>query len=100
MTTMTATTQQTSSTPLYAPREAILHSAEFLKKTIAVKGTVVLADPELGRVDISHQGAKLIVHWNDKEMPKLQQTIVVTGILRKEQRRTFLVAKEIDSCEN
>lgn len=97
---MTSTASTDTTQTIYTPREAILHSAQFLKKTISVQGTVVLADAELGRVDISHQGAKLIVRVNSStsSMPQLQQQVVVTGVLRKEQRRTFLLADSVECC--
>jgi hypothetical protein len=49
---------------IYTPREAILHSAELLMKrnhVVNVRGTVVLMDSERNRMDIAHNGAKLIV---------------------------------------
>ena len=99
-TTATATTATTTATEIatiFSPREAILHSADLLRKSITVKGTVVLADEALGRVDISHQGAKLIVRWNSKmEMPTVEQDIIITGVLKKEQRRTFLLANKFE----
>ena len=82
---------------VYSPREAILHSAQFLKKTIVVRGTVVLADESMGRVDISHQGAKIILRLPSSiiSMPQVDQEIVATGVLRKEQRRTFLMVSKV-----
>ena len=90
---------ETAEAVVYSPREAILHSAQFLKKTILVRGTVVLADERMGRVDIAYQGAKLILRLPpnsvSSSMPQVDQEIVVTGVLRKEQRRTFLMASKI-----
>lgn len=81
---------------VYSPREAILHSAELLKKAIVVQGTVVLVDEGMGRVDIAHQGAKLILRVpSNLIMPKTDQNIAVTGVLKKEQRRTFLMASKV-----
>jgi len=79
---------------IITPRDAILHIARLLnKEKISVKGTTVLVDEELGRVDISHSGAKLIVRMPAATtMPKMGTEIVVTGVIKKEQRRTFLLA--------
>jgi hypothetical protein len=65
---------------IYTPREAILHSAAFLQKrnhVVNVRGTVVLVDIERSRVDISHNGAKLIVRL--MPLDELPQGIVLVG---------------------
>ena len=109
---------------IYTPREAILHSAEFLPKrnhVIHVRGEVVLVDLERQRLDLAHQGAKLIVRLleyppgiilvddNDADTSRrvsetstvVQKGSIVTvkGTLRKEQRRTFLQAISLSVCK-
>lgn len=104
---------------VYAPREAILHSSDLLRKVINVRGTAVLVDAERMRLDISHNGAKLIVRLppdlpegivlvdddegsgadcvSGKGIIKNGTVVTVTGRLRKEQRRTFLEAVSLSS---
>ena len=98
---MQTMTEEGGGTVVYTPREAILNSAQFFKKTISVQGTVVLSDESLGRVDITHQGAKLIVRLPPSltSMPEVDRQIIVTRVLRKEQRRTFLMATKISQCQ-
>mmetsp|Transcript_20131 Transcript_20131/g.31104 ORF Transcript_20131/g.31104 Transcript_20131/m.31104 type:complete len:122 (+) Transcript_20131:14-379(+) len=91
-----------SSITIRTIQEVIFHTAAFLKKEVIVGGTVTVLDQELGRMDISHNGAKLIVRvlpptLFEKCIPPLVMgdNVVVTGILRKEQRRTFLEASNI-----
>jgi hypothetical protein len=110
MTTTLATTTHTT------VRDAILHSATLLKRELTVCGRVVVLDLELGRMDISDAGAKLIVRlvvvvaeqqetdYDDddddaankghttKVVVRVGDTVSVTGILKKEERRTFLQA--------
>ena len=83
-------------------QEVIFHTASFLKKEVTVGGTVTVLDYELGRMDVSNNGAKLIVRVLNPSLfggctPKLDigDKVVVTGTLRKEQRRTFLEASHI-----
>ena len=83
---------------------AIFKSAELLNKELTIQGIVVLVDPALNRMDIAENGAKLIVRLlvvpsseqSEKEEPTssvtVGSTVTITGILRKEQRRTFLQA--------
>lgn len=107
---------------VYAPREAILHSSDLLRTVIHVRGTAVLVDPERMRLDISHNGAKLIVRLppdlpegiflvddfggtradcvTAKDIIKNGTVVTVKGRLRKEQRRTFLEAVSLSSCED
>ncbi|KAL3929183.1 MAG: hypothetical protein SGBAC_012322 [Bacillariaceae sp.] len=105
--------------PLMTPRQVILHSADLLLAkqndttgkpiiiVIKVQGQVALWDPELCRLDIAHKGAKLIVRTpasccinetNDtttKGSIQVGSTVVVQGVLKKEQRRTFLEATQV-----
>ncbi|CAB9505082.1 expressed unknown protein [Seminavis robusta] len=119
-----STSTNPNSAIIYTPREAVLHSADFLKRrntVITVRGTAVLVDKELGRVDIAHNGAKLIVRLppeapagivivddgdhdakenisSSQEEEKIVKSgiiVDVTGTLRKEQRRTFLQATSL-----
>lgn len=86
------------------PKQAIFHSASLLRKTITVQGKVVFQDVPLRRVDIAHEGAKLIVRLPDAlvlESAKniaMNETIFVSGMLKKEQRRTFLEATKVQRC--
>lgn len=110
-----------STIPLMTPREAIFHSADLLlankkksptddggvhrnaagKTLVRIQGHVALWDPELERLDMAHEGAKLIVRTAscpDKEATadlELGTTVVVEGVLKKEQRRTFLEATQV-----
>mmetsp|Transcript_16993 Transcript_16993/g.41405 ORF Transcript_16993/g.41405 Transcript_16993/m.41405 type:complete len:120 (-) Transcript_16993:463-822(-) len=112
---------ETTTIPLMTPRQAIFHSADLLlaknknkspdsnatavsggKPIIQVQGQVALWDPELDRLDMVHEGAKLIVRTtscDDKDAfalaLKLGNTVVAQGVLKKEQRRTFLEATKV-----
>jgi len=84
---------------VYTPRDAILYSAQHLKKIIAVQGTIAMVDLDLSRIDICHQGAKLIVRLppGKKQVEyQLDHVVLVQGVLRKEQRRTFLMASSVE----
>jgi hypothetical protein len=79
-------------------REAILHSANLLKTKVAVEGMVTVLDPDLGRMDVARDGAKLIVRLAASEIADgiaVGDEVVVMGVLRKEQRRTFLEATQV-----
>ena len=95
------TTTPTCSTAILTPREAILFSAKLLNKgEISVRGTTVVVDAELGRVDIALGGAKLIVRLPaSAKFPEMGTEITVQGVLKKEQRRTFLVASSFATEE-
>jgi len=54
-------------TTVLTPNEVILHSASLLGKTIDVQGMVVLLDWDLHRIDIAHNGAKLILRLPPRE---------------------------------
>ena len=85
-------------------QEVIFEPAKYLDgPEVAVLGTCVLLDHELGRIDLSHRGAKLIVHIGKLGEEPLQRLrtkelgvhseLVVTGVVRKQARRTFLEAR-------
>jgi hypothetical protein len=79
-------------------REAILHSADLLKTKVTVEGTVRVLDPDLGRMDMAREGSKLIVRLAANIILDgivVGDEVVVTGMLRKEQRRTFLQATQV-----
>jgi hypothetical protein len=79
-------------------REAILHSADLLKTKVTVEGTVMLLDLDLGRMDVVRDGAKLIVRLTANGIVDgivVGDEVAVTGMLRKEQRRTFLQASQV-----
>ena len=92
-------------------RDSILHSASLLNKQLTTSGTVVVVDVPMGRMDIAESGAKLIVRLpaDDGSIEKNNETIksikngdqvIVVGILRKEQRRTFLQAKSVAKAQH
>ena len=64
-----------------------------------LRGTVVVLDRELGRIDISAGGAKLICRIDEmaaaSDMLAEASVVRVTGRLRKQQRRTFLEAVDV-----
>ena len=79
-------------------RDAILHSANLLKTKVTVEGTVMVLDPNLGRMDVARDGAKLIVRLAANGIVDgifVGDEVAVTGMLRKEQRRTFLQATQV-----
>ena len=79
-------------------RDAILHSADLLKTKVTVEGTVMVLDPNLGRMDVARDGAKLIVRLAANGIVDgivVGDEVAVTGMLRKEQRRTFLQATQV-----
>ncbi|CAJ1943327.1 unnamed protein product [Cylindrotheca closterium] len=105
----------TTTIPLLTPRQVIFHSADLLlakkalpddnvirnaagKPMVQIQGQVALWDPELQRLDMVHQGAKLIVRTTqscDVTCLEVGKTVVVEGVLKKEQRRTFLEATKV-----
>jgi hypothetical protein len=87
-----------SQTATHTIRDAILHSADLLKSKVSVEGTVMVLDPDLGRMDVARDGAKLIVRLAANGIVDgmvVGDEVVVTGTLRKEQRRTFLQATHV-----
>ena len=81
------------------PKEAIFDPASYGQALVTVEGTVVVLDRELGRVDISAGGAKLICRIDEmaaaSDMLAEASVVRVTGRLRKQQRRTFLEAVDV-----
>lgn len=97
ITTMSGGTED-SPTVTNTIREAILHSADLLKTKVTVEGTVRVLDPDLGRMDMAREGSKLIVRLAANIILDgivVGDEVVVTGMLRKEQRRTFLQATQV-----
>lgn len=95
---------ETIESTLLSPKEAILFSASLLGKTIDVQGIVVLLDLDRQRIDIAQNGAKLILRLPPPESPpqindvaniQTETVLRVRGILRKEQRRTFLQVEKL-----
>jgi hypothetical protein len=84
-------------------RDAILHAASLTGSggtIIIVHGKIVAFDEEVGRIDISEGGAKLIVDASNatlKEGLAVGDEISVTGKLMRKQRRLYMVAQEISS---
>lgn len=80
--------------------DTIFDPAAFLNKTIVVEGRCVMLDRELKRMDISDAGAKLICRLDQvdtSDVAKLSEASVVrvTGMIKKEQRRTFILAQSV-----
>ena len=111
---MTSSTSAPSSScatcVVLTPKQAIFYSAELLLKKvvagnttsstlrIAVRGMIVWLDLERHRMDIAEAGGKLIVRWNgpiDASLLKEGVVVQVTGLLKKEQRHTFLEAVDV-----
>ena len=80
-------------------QQIIFAPGDFFNKTTLVEGNIVLVDINLGRVDISDNGAKLIVEigqiQGDIELIQLGTRVLLTGIIKKHQRRTLLEAKQV-----
>ena len=81
----------------------IFHAAEYVNgPKVSVVGTCVVLDVALGRLDLSSNGAKLIVKLTEETSEALAagrlgigSELCVTGALRKEGRRLFLHASEL-----
>ena len=75
----------------------IFHAAEYVNgPKVSVVGTCVVLDVALGRLDLSSNGAKLIVKLTEETSEALAagrlgigSELCVTGALRKEGRRLF-----------
>jgi len=91
----------TTSAVCVSLREAIFDPAALARRKVRVVGTVVLVDLELGRIDVSHDGAKLIVRIGQVASKdaaaavRVLDTVAVTGTVLGEQRRTFMDASGI-----
>lgn len=74
-------------------------------EAISVVGTCVLLDHALGRIDLSEPGAKLIVNISMLDAPSAQlvasaqigvhSKLRITGVIKKQSRRTFMEARTI-----
>eukprot|EP00746_Dinoflagellata_sp_MGD_P162190 gnl/MRDRNA2_/MRDRNA2_89634_c0_seq1.p1 gnl/MRDRNA2_/MRDRNA2_89634_c0~~gnl/MRDRNA2_/MRDRNA2_89634_c0_seq1.p1 ORF type:complete len:118 (-),score=34.99 gnl/MRDRNA2_/MRDRNA2_89634_c0_seq1:108-461(-) len=84
-------------------QEVIFDPGRFLGGVqVAVSGEVVVLDLELQRMDLAHNGAKLIVQLGQLDQAssgrlKMKELdigtmVVVTGCIKKAQRRTFMEA--------
>lgn len=82
-------------------QQVIFSPGELLKSDVKVAGTIVLLDRNLCRMDISDEGAKLIVEVGRvSDLGELDivegSRVSVLGRVRKQQRRTFLEAERIE----
>ena len=83
-------------------RDVILNPSAFSKAPVKVEGTVVLLDRSIDRMDISSNGAKLIVQLAHVEdtgaLDSLTESsvVAVAGTVRKQQRRTFMDAVSVE----
>jgi hypothetical protein len=83
------------------PRDVIKNPKEH-KGVVRVEGAVAMFDLELGRVDITHDGARLICDISRVELSDsmkselaLSTPVSVCGAVKKRQRRTFLDASSL-----
>lgn len=82
--------------PMLSLQQVIFDPGRFISgPVISVRGSIVVLDRNLGRFDLSHEGAKLIVSTKkleDQELKDLEIgcSIVATGRLLKDGRRMFL----------
>jgi len=85
--------------PWHSLQELIFDPSAFKATTVRVSGTVVMLDGTLGRLDLADRGAKLIVRVDPARLAgsslDLHGRAEVVGIVKKEQRRTFLDASEV-----
>ena len=90
--------------PCASLQEIIFDPRALGKDTVTASGIVVLKDPDLQRIDITDNGAKLIVRFGGVDRRSRQcideqmdvgSRVLVTGKVRKQQRRTFLEATSI-----
>ena len=95
--------------PLVSLRAALFDPAQYLPMAcIAVMGVAVVLDIEAERMDISYDGAKLIVHLGQVDTDSsrrlaqvsLGREVRVVGRLKKQQRRTFLQAHSLEPANN
>lgn len=79
-------------------REAVLHAAS-LQGNIAVLGKIVYVEFQTKRVDIAHEGAKLIVDCCNVDVDcdqfSIGDDIRVVGKLKRHQRRLYFEAADI-----
>jgi hypothetical protein len=79
-------------------REAVLNAAS-LKDQIMVTGKIVYLDNESNRMDITTEGAKLIIDFTSVDTNivfGIDDEVMVTGKLKRMQRRLFFQATKIN----
>lgn len=87
--------------PPLSIRDVIFAPAEYFKQIVSIGGTIVLLDVDLGRMDISSGGAKIMVDISQIEKHSLDilqvlVEVIVTGYVKKQQRRTFFSAISVE----
>ena len=99
--------------PMLSLRQVIFDPASYLNAPlVAVSGSVVVLDLEMARMDVSSDGAKLIVNLakldqssvgklacGEKSSIGIGSKVVVVGRVQKEQRRTFLEAASLSEVD-
>eukprot|EP00756_Hemistasia_phaeocysticola_P006451 Hpha_TRINITY_DN13839_c0_g1::TRINITY_DN13839_c0_g1_i2::g.69582::m.69582 len=87
-------TSEAPRTATHTIRDAILHSSALLNTLVRVEGRVSVLDTGMGRMDIVRDGGKLIVRIAEGMASGVAvgEEVLVSGTLRKEERRTFLEA--------
>ena len=79
-------------------RDAILNAASHLNIKMCVAGRIVYLDHEIKRLDVSDDGAKLIVDFGDIDEDsslQLGEGISVWGMLKRRERRLYFDASSI-----
>lgn len=79
--------------------DAVLNSASLTNTTISVAGKVVLLDLETSRLDLAHEGAKLIVAVSTDGVigdVKIGDDVVAFGKLKRKQRRLYFEADLVE----
>ena len=96
-----ATSSEDASPPLLSLQSVLFDPAPHLMsgQTISVVGSITVLDLELGRIDLSKDGAKMIVRIDEVDRSCFQDlgiaigsTVVAVGRVKKHQRRTFFDA--------
>ena len=87
-------------------RHVLFDPAAFLHSSVTVVGAVAMMDAKLGRVDVAHDGAKLIVQIGSLEDSSLLRIengeidvssfVAITGRIKKQQRRTYMEATSVE----
>ena len=84
-------------------RDVIFAPATFMGagKLVEVRGRAVVVDLQINRVDMSANGAKIIVGVTETDPAALRglregAEVVVVGSVKKEQRRTFIEATSVE----
>ena len=92
--------------PLLSLRQVLFDPASAMASpAICVPGTIVVLDLEASRLDVSCEGAKLIVALDKLDKASFQRltsgecgigsAVFVTGSIKKQARRTFLEASAV-----